>query len=131
MKAEVLVAGGAGYIGSHMVKRLAREGYGVTTVDNLSLGHRDAVLAGSFVHADLLDRDALARLFAGRRFDLCMHFAASASVGESVADPRKYYTNNVSGALNLVHAMLDAGVKRFIFSSTSATYGVPGEVPIT
>ena len=131
VKASVLVVGGAGYIGSHMVKRLAREGYAVTTLDNLSLGHRDAVLDGSFVHGDLLDRDALARLLGGRRFDLAMHFAASASVGESVADPRKYYTNNVVGALNLVNAMLDAGVTRFIFSSTSASYGVPGEVPIT
>jgi UDP-glucose-4-epimerase GalE len=131
MKASVLVVGGAGYIGSHMVKCLARAGYEVTTFDNLSFGHRDAVKAGDFVHGDLLDRDALARLFGRRRFDVVMHFAASAFVGESVAHPRKYYANNVTGALNLVNAMLDAGVPRFIFSSTSASYGVPVEIPIT
>ena len=131
MTASVLVAGGAGYIGSHMLKKLARAGYALTTVDNLSVGHRDAVLHGDFVHADLLDRDALARLFATRRFDLVIHFAASAYVGESVHDPRKYYTNNVMGTLNLVHAMLDAGVSQLIFSSTCASYGIAHEVPIT
>jgi UDP-glucose-4-epimerase GalE len=133
MKPSVLVVGGAGYIGSHMVKRLGRAGWGVTTLDNLSLGHRDAVRAGAFVHGDLLDRDGLARLFHDRKrppFDLVMHFAASAMVGESVTDPRKYYANNVVGALNLLDAMLDAGVKRLIFSSTCATYGIPEEVPM-
>ncbi len=127
---SILVVGGAGYIGSHMVKRLARAGYRVTTLDNLSVGHRDAVLAGDFVHGDLLDRDGLARVFHGRGVDLVMHFAASAAVGESVANPRKYYANNVVGALNLLNAMLDAGVDRIIFSSTCATYGLPDEIPI-
>ncbi len=131
MKTNVLVVGGAGYIGSHMVKRLARAGYAVTTIDNLSLGYRDAVVAGDFVHADLLDRDALARVFSRGKFDLVMHFAASAAVGESVREPRKYYSNNVIGALNLLNAMLDAGVGRILFSSTCATYGVPEEVPLT
>ncbi len=131
MKPSVLVVGGAGYIGSHMVKRLARSDYAVTTLDNLSLGHRDAVLAGDFVHGDLLDKEGLARVFASRRFDVVMHFAASACVGESVRDPRTYYSNNVIGALNLLSAMLDAGVRRFIFSSTCATYGIPVEIPIT
>jgi UDP-glucose-4-epimerase GalE len=131
MNPSVLVVGGAGYIGSHMVKRLARSGYAVTTLDNLSLGHRDAVLAGAFVHCDLLDKEGLARVFAGNRFDLVMHFAASAFVGESVRDPRKYYSSNVIGALNLLSAMLDAGVRRLIFSSTCATYGMPDEIPIT
>jgi UDP-glucose 4-epimerase len=128
---SVLVVGGAGYIGSHMVKRLARSGFQVTTLDNLSLGHRDAVRAGDFVHGDLLDADGLSRIFLRRRVDLVMHFAASATVGESVAYPRKYYTNNVVGALNLLNAMLDAGVQKLIFSSTCATYGVPEEVPLT
>jgi UDP-glucose-4-epimerase GalE len=127
----VLVVGGAGYIGSHMVKRLARAGHRVVTLDNLSLGHRDAVLAGELIEGDLLDRDCLSRVFAGERFDLVIHFAAWARVGESVSEPRRYYTNNVIGALNLLDAMLDAGVKRLIFSSTCATYGVPEEVPIT
>ena len=131
MNPSVLVVGGAGYIGSHMVKRLARAGYAVTTLDNLSLGHRDAVLAGDFIHGDLLDKEGLARVFAARRFDVVMHFAASAFVGESVRDPRKYYSNNVIGALNLLSAMLDAGVRRLIFSSTCATYGIPDEIPIT
>ena len=128
---RALVVGGAGYIGSHMVKRLHRAGWEVTTLDNLSLGHRDAVLAGELIVADLLDREALARVFAAERFDLVMHFAASARVAESVAEPRRYYSNNVVGALNLLDAMLDAGVKRLIFSSTCATYGVPEHVPIT
>ena len=127
----VLVVGGAGYIGSHMVKRLDRAGHRVVTLDNLSLGHRDAVLAGDFIHGDLMDRDGLGRVFADRRFDLVMHFAASARVGESVREPRHYYANNVVGALNLLGAMLDAGVRRLIFSSTCATYGVPAAVPIT
>ncbi len=127
---SVLVVGGAGYIGSHMVKRLGRAGWDVTTLDNLSLGHRDAVLAGAFVLGDLADREGLARVFADRRFDVVMHFAAWARVGESVTDPRKYYANNVAGALNLLDAMLDAGVRRLIFSSTCATYGVPERVPI-
>ncbi len=128
---SVLVVGGAGYIGSHMVKRLAREGYRVTTLDNLSFGHRDAVLAGEFLLGDLLDRDELAGVLRRSRFDLVMHFAASALVAESVANPRQYYRNNVVGALNLLDAMLDAGVARIIFSSTCATYGIPEATPIT
>lgn len=131
MTAKVLVVGGAGYIGSHMVKALARAGHAVTTFDNLSTGHRSAVRYGAFIHGDLQDRDSLARALGGGRFDLVMHFAASAYVGESVTDPRKYYANNVVGALNLLHAMIDAGVKRLIFSSSCATYGVPHETPIT
>lgn len=128
---RVLVVGGAGYIGSHMVKRLDRAGYDVVTLDNLSLGHRDAVRAGELIVGDLLDREVLGRVFAGRRIDLVMHFAAWARVGESVSEPRRYYANNVVGALNLLDAMLDAGAKRLIFSSTCATYGVPEQVPIT
>src|SRR6201999_3707587 len=108
---SVLVVGGAGYIGSPMVKRLGRAGWDVTTLDNLSLGHRDAVRAGAFVHGDLLDKSGLSRLFQQRRFDRVMPSAASAMVGESVVEPRKYYSNNVVGALNLLDAMLDAGVK--------------------
>ena len=130
MKASVLVVGGAGYIGSHMVKRLAREGFAVTTFDNLSTGHRDAVVAGDFVHGDLADRDGLERLFARRRFNLVMHFAASALVAESVTHPREYYCNNVVGALNLLHAMQGRGMDWLVFSSTCATYGVSA-TPIT
>ncbi|MCA9601033.1 MAG: UDP-glucose 4-epimerase, partial [Myxococcales bacterium] len=118
---RVLVVGGAGYIGSHMVRMLAEAGHGVTTFDNLTLGHRDAVLAGDIVEGDLLDPSSLARAFAGRAFDAVMHFAAFAYVRESVVAPRKYYENNVVGTVNLVNAMLDAGVKRLVFSSTCAT----------
>src|SRR5579871_6783271 len=125
MSARVLVVGGAGYIGSHMVKALARAGHEVTVLDNLSRGHRDAVRGAAFVHADLLDPDALGRVLSAGRFDVVMHFAAFANVGESVRRPREYYSNNVVGALHLLDAMLDAGVRRLIFSSTCATYGCP------
>lgn len=130
MAARFLVVGGAGYIGSHMVKALGRAGHDVTTFDNLSLGHRDAVVHGAFVHGDLRDREGLSRVLTEGRFDVVMHFAAYAAVGESVANARKYYTNNVLGTLNLLHAMLDAGTKKFIFSSSAATYGSPTETPI-
>jgi UDP-glucose-4-epimerase GalE len=130
-KPRVLVTGGAGYIGSHMVKRLWRAGWAVTTVDDLSLGHRDAVKAGELVQADLRDRAAMARLFADRPFDLVMHFAGSSLVGESVAHPRRYYANNMGGSIGLLDAMVDAGVRRIIFSSSCSTYGIPRETPIS
>jgi len=128
---ELLVTGGAGYIGSHMVKMLARAGHGVTVFDNLSRGFRDAVVAGEFVEGDLRSRADVEALFAGRKFDAVIHFAALAYVGESVTSPREYYDNNVAGTLNLLSGMLDAGVRRFVFSSTCATYGVPESTPIT
>ena len=130
-KPSVLVVGGAGYIGSHMVKRLGREGYRVTTLDNLSTGRRDAVRTGEFVHGDLLDRGLLGRVFGRGDVDMVIHFAGAATVGESLAHPRGYYANNVVGTLNLLDAMLDAGVGKLIFSSTCATYGVPTAVPLT
>jgi UDP-glucose 4-epimerase len=128
---RILVVGGAGYIGSHTVKHLGRNGFAPTTLDNLCTGFRDAVVAGDFVHADLLDREALQRVFSRNRYDAVVHFAAHAYVGESVTDPRKYYNNNVVGTLNLLHAMLDAGVKNLVFSSTCATYGEPKVIPIS
>lgn len=131
MSARVLVVGGAGYIGSHMLLALAEAGHAVTTYDNLSTGHRDAVLAGEFVHGDLVDRDRLGQLFARGKFDLVMHFAANAYVRESVEEPRKYYRNNVVGCLNLLDAMLDAGVRRLVFSSSCATYGFAETSPIS
>lgn len=130
MSASVLVVGGAGYIGSHMVKMLAREGYEVTTFDNLSLGHRDAVLAGDFYEGDLLNPQDLSKLFKKNHFDLVMHFAAFCYVGESMAAPMKYYRNNVAGTLNLLDAMNAAGVGKFVFSSSCATYGIPEINPI-
>lgn len=122
---HILVVGGAGYIGAHMVKRLADEGCRVTVFDNLSTGHRAAVRWGEFVEGDLLDRTSVRRAFAERRIDAVMHFAALSLVGESVRDPYAYYNNNVGGTLNLLQAMREVGVDRLVFSSTAAVYGLP------
>ena len=127
---KVLVVGGAGYIGSHMVKTLLAAGDDVHVLDNLSRGHRDAVGRANFIEADLLDPPALARALTGARFDAVMHFAAFCYVGESVQKPREYWRNNVVGTLNLLDAMLDAGVRSFIFSSTCSTFGDPVEIPM-
>ncbi|MDP3321970.1 MAG: UDP-glucose 4-epimerase GalE [Hydrogenophaga sp.] len=122
---KILVVGGAGYIGSHMVKHVGLAGSAVTTLDNLSGGHRDAVLHGEFVQGDIADRALLDRLLAEGGFDAVMHFASFIQVGESVVAPAKYYQNNVVNTLNLLDAMVAAGVKRFIFSSTAAIFGEP------
>ncbi|HEV2620741.1 MAG TPA: UDP-glucose 4-epimerase GalE [Frateuria sp.] len=122
---RILVCGGAGYIGSHMVKLLLEQGSEVTVFDNLSTGHRAAVGAAELVVGDIRDRAALSGLFQRRSFDAVMHFCASSIVAESVSDPYAYYDNNVSGALSLLDAVRTAGVGRFIFSSTAAVYGVP------
>jgi UDP-glucose 4-epimerase len=127
---NILVVGGAGYIGSHMVQMLGQRGCEVTTLDNLSSGHRDAVLCGRFVHGDLADTALLTGLLAHGRFDAVMHFASFIQVGESVAQPARYYRNNVSNTLNLLEVMQALGVKRFIFSSTAATFGEPQYTPI-
>lgn len=127
---RILVVGGAGYIGSHMVKYLGARGGEITVLDNLSSGHRDAVLAGSFVEGDLADISMLDRLFADHVFDVVMHFASSILVGESVSDPAKYYRNNVSNTQNLLDAMVKHDVKQFIFSSTAAIFGEPEYTPI-
>lgn len=127
---KILVVGGAGYIGSHMVKRLGRLGCAVTTLDNLSGGYRDAVLSGEFVHGDLADTALLEQLFAEKRFDAVMHFASFIQVGESVQQPARYYRNNVVNTLNLLDTMQAFGVDKFIFSSTAATFGEPQYTPI-
>lgn len=127
---KVLVVGGAGYIGSHMVKRLGQLGCQVVTLDNLCSGHRDAVLCGHFVHGDIADRPMLDSLFAAQRFDAVMHFASFIQVGESVQQPARYYQNNVVNTLNLLGAMQAFGVARFIFSFTAATFGEPQYTPI-
>jgi UDP-glucose-4-epimerase GalE len=129
--ASVLVVGGAGYIGSHMCQLLADAGHRVTVFDNLSRGHRDAIGDAEFVLGDIRSAAELQACFAGRRFDLVMHFAALAYVGESVTEPALYYDNNVTGSLRLFDAMRTAGVSRLVFSSTCATYGEPLERPIT
>jgi len=130
MSARVLVVGGAGYIGSHMVKRLGEEGVQVTTLDNLVSGHRDAVLCGDFVEGDMADRALLDALLASQSFDAVMHFASHIEVGESVRLPSKYYRNNVANTLTLLEAMQAAGIDKFIFSSTAAIFGTPVYTPI-
>ena len=123
MRTQVLVTGGAGYIGSHACKALAAAGVTPVTFDNLSTGWRDAVQFGPFEQGDLLDRTRLDAVFAAHDIDAVMHFAAFSNVGESAADPGKYWRNNVSGSLNLIEAMGAAGCDRLVFSSTCAVYG--------
>lgn len=130
MARTVLVTGGAGYIGSHACKALHRAGYEVVTYDNLSRGHEEAVRWGPFEKGDLSDRERLVRIFREFRVDAVMHFAAYAYVGESVERPDLYYANNVGGTLSLLGAMKDADVRKLVFSSTCATYGIPDVLPI-
>lgn len=127
---KVLVIGGAGYIGSHMVKMLLSSGHQVMTLDNLSSGHRDAVLGGEFVQGDIADTACLDGVFTTFKPDAVMHFASFIQVGESVRKPDIYYRNNVTNTLNLLDAMLKYDVKKFIFSSTAAVFGEPDYVPI-
>ena len=127
---KILVVGGAGYIGSHMVLALGAQGHEVVVLDDLSAGHRDAVLHGQFVEGSIADATLLDRLFDAHRFDGVMHFASFIQVGESVLDPAKYYRNNFINTVTLLDAMLRHDVKRFIFSSTAAVYGEPQYVPI-
>lgn len=126
----ILVVGGAGYIGSHTVKKLMQEGYKCVVADNLVSGHREAVQTPHFEMADLLDKTSLTNIFNKYQIEVVMHFAAFASVGESVGSPRKYYQNNVVGTLNLLDVMLEHNLKKIIFSSTAATYGNPQYTPI-
>jgi len=130
MPQSVLVTGGAGYIGSHACKALARAGYIPVTYDNLSRGHREAVRWGPLVEGDIGDRAAVAAALAAHRPAAVMHFAAFAYVGESGTDPALYYRNNVVGTLSLLDAMRAAGVDQIVFSSSCATYGIPNAVPI-
>ncbi len=127
---KVLVVGGAGYIGSHMVKMLDKAGHAVTTLDNLSNGYRDAVKYGEFVEGDIADEALLNQLFSDTGFDGVMHFASYIQVGESVEKPSMYYRNNVSNTQTLLDAMVEHGIKNFIFSSTAATFGEPEYTPI-
>ena len=129
----ILVTGGAGYIGSHAVLALQRSGYQVVILDNLVYGHQDIVenlLKTELVVGDTNDRTLLDNLFQTHDIAAVMHFAAYAYVGESVGDPAKYYRNNVIGTLTLLEAMKAAGINKFVFSSTCATYGVPKTIPI-
>jgi UDP-glucose 4-epimerase len=127
---KILVVGGAGYIGSHMVRELLEKGYDPLVFDNLSTGHAWSVPEGRLVKGDLANPAALSSLFATHRFEVVMHFAAFSLVGESVGAPLKYYINNVANTANLLAAMERAGVRKFILSSTAAVFGSPDRIPI-
>src|SRR5580692_6356330 len=130
---NVLVAGGAGYIGSHTVKRLTEAGHSPVIYDNASRGHREVIdiLKVPGIVADLADKARLVETLPKYKIDTVMHFAAYAYVGESVEQPLMYYHNNVGITIGVLEAMKEAGVDRFVFSSTCATYGNPDHVPIT
>ena len=129
---NVLVVGGAGYIGSHCVRQLIAAGHRPVVLDNLVFGHRSAVASDvTFYSADLGDEATIGRILTDEKIEVVMHFAAFAYVGESVQDPLKYYFNNVVATLHLLRVMLAKGVKKFVFSSTCATFGVPQRMPIT
>lgn len=127
---KVLVVGGAGYIGSHIVKMQAKDNHEVIVLDNLSTGFKETVKYGQLVVGDLADIDLLENLFSEHDFDGVMHFAANSLVGESMTAPSKYYRNNVANTLNLLDVMVKHDVKHFIFSSTAATFGEPEYSPI-
>ena len=128
---NVLVVGGAGYIGSHCVRQLVAAGHRPVVLDNLVFGHRSAVCAEiPFYDADLGNQEIVGQVLRDESIELVMHFAAFAYVGESVTEPRKYYNNNFVATLRLLETMLDKGVKKFVFSSTCATYGEPQSLPI-
>lgn len=127
---RVLVTGGAGYVGSHAAKALARQGHEPLVLDNLSAGHRWAVRWGRLVEGDFADSQLIAQCLEREGVEAVLHFAASLLVAESVKDPRKYYRNNVINTLHLLDAMVDSGVKRIVFSSSAAVYGEANSVPI-
>jgi UDP-glucose 4-epimerase len=133
-KPTIVVTGGAGYIGSHVVLTLQRAGYGVLVLDNLEYGHRELVediLKVELVVGDINDRTTLDRLFASHEITAVIHLAAYIAVGESVSDRAKYYRNNVSGTLTLLEAMVAADVKKIVFASTCSIFGMPEQLPMT
>lgn len=131
MTKKIFITGGAGYIGSHVVKHLGERGYEVLTYDNLSTGNEWAVLHGAIIKADIADRATLKKALTDFKPDAVMHFAASIQVEESVGDPLKYYRNNTVNTIRLIEAMNENNIKNFIFSSTAAVYGMPDKIPVT
>jgi len=127
---RILVTGGAGYVGSHCLRYLLAAGHEVVVYDNLSRGHRGAVPGNLLVEGDLSDEARLTAVLRERKIEAVMHFAAFALVGESVEHPEMYYGNNVLGSFHLLEAMRNAGVRKIVFSSTTATYGTPEKMPI-
>lgn len=126
----ILITGGAGYIGSHANKSLSGRGYKTLVFDNLSYGHKESAKWGRFIRGDLSGPEQIRGAFRDYKIRAVMHFAGYAYVGESVTDPQKYYLNNVSNTLNLLQAMLENRVDKFIFSSSCSTYGIPSKIPI-
>lgn len=130
MGKTVLVTGGAGYIGSHVVKKLGQLGYEIVIYDNLSTGSSDSILKGKLVVGDLADKNHLSQVFANHQFDAVLHFAASISVPESLQQPLAYYSNNTANTLNLLHCCREFEVNKLIFSSTAAVYGETDDTPV-
>ncbi len=130
MKEKILVTGGAGYIGSHVVKLLGKKGYNLLILDNLSTGHDDSVLYGELIVGDLNDTELIEQILKDNKITAVMHFAAFIQVGESVENPLRYYKNNTCNALNLLIQLRKHGVNNFIFSSTAAVYGIPAKIPV-
>ena len=128
---KILVAGGAGYIGSHTVKALLGEGFDVVTFDDFSTGKRALVPGGTVIEGDLMDAASVRKAFRSYDIGAVLHFASLIQVGESYREPRRYYRHNLGTSMNLLEAMLEAGVRRFIFSSSAAVYGIPRHQPIT
>ncbi|MCM1990520.1 UDP-glucose 4-epimerase GalE [Oceanirhabdus seepicola] len=127
---NILVCGGAGYIGSHMVAELLDNGHEVVILDNLQKGHKEAILGGKLYVGDIRDRDILDKVFTENKIEAVIDFAADSLVGESVQEPLKYFNNNLGGTISLLEAMRDYKVKYIVFSSTAATYGEPENIPI-
>jgi len=127
---KILITGGAGYIGSHTVQELIQQGFEVVILDNFSTGKRELVPGGKVIEGDLRDASDLERIFSQHDFHGVLHFASLIQVGESYTDPQKYYMHNLITSLNLLHVMLQANVKLFIFSSSAAVYGIPEQIPI-
>lgn len=128
---NILVTGGAGYIGSHTVSELLKLGYYPIVVDNLVKGHVKAVSGGELIRADIGDREELIKIFHRYKIEAVVHFAAYSEVAESVTNPKKYYTNNIVRGLNLLNVMVEMGVKKIVFSSSASVYGEPDNIPIT
>jgi UDP-glucose 4-epimerase len=127
---KILVTGGAGYVGSHTVRKLRDAGHEIVIFDNLSSGHLDAIQGFKLVEGDLSDRDDLEKVFSNNKFDVVVHFAGSIEAGESMIDPKRFFNNNLVCGLNLLEAMLAHDVKKIVFSSTAAVYGEPEKMPI-
>lgn len=127
---KIMVAGGAGYIGSHTVKELLREGFEVVIFDNFSTGKKRLIVGGDVVVGDLMDKPSIQKAFQAHTIEAVLHFASLIQVGESYLNPQKYYTHNLISSLNLLQTMLENSVDKFIFSSSAAVYGIPQKIPI-